>query len=57
MNMKQLADNLKIEWVDEYLGPGFKRDQWKPTNEQKIKCFDLAMDNNYKGIRGMKEAL
>lgn len=49
--MKALAPDLKVEWVDKYLKPGFDRVRHNPSREQKLEYFDLAMEDNYKEIK------
>ncbi len=48
-----LSEDLKMEWVNEYLGPGLKRLRANPSKQERIKLFDLAQDDNYKEIKNV----
>lgn len=49
--MKSLEENLKVEWVNQYLMPGFLIMGCKPSKKEKIEYFDLAMDEEYELIK------
>lgn len=46
-----IRDELKVEWVNEYLGPGLKKLGCCATDKEKAQYFDLAMKDDYKTIK------